>query len=223
MAGRLGSFMLRRACRSMCSGEMLLPRQPTGGRLRVGLLPQLQADRRTVTQIGSGSGGRIGGLDVKGPPETFPFVVKGLNHLAIAVPDLAAAADHYRLVYGAYVTEPLDLPHHGVTVVFVRLENLSIELLYPLGDESPVKNFLEKNPRGGIHHFCLTVNNLSTAMEHMKSHGVDTLRNKPQIGAHGHPVMFVNPKSNHGVLCELEEVHVQRGVAEEEDASKGPS
>ncbi|GBG65641.1 hypothetical protein CBR_g51941 [Chara braunii] len=112
---------------------------------------------KEYTSVGAGSGGRSGGLAVRNPPDMFPFAVKGLNHIAIAVPDLSEAAEHYRTVFGAQVSEPLDQPEHGVTVVFVHLSTATIELLHPLGDNSPIAKFMEKNPKGGLHHLCLTM------------------------------------------------------------------
>eukprot|EP00244_Chara_vulgaris_P006688 TRINITY_DN2532_c0_g1_i1.p1 TRINITY_DN2532_c0_g1~~TRINITY_DN2532_c0_g1_i1.p1 ORF type:complete len:235 (-),score=28.47 TRINITY_DN2532_c0_g1_i1:1307-2011(-) len=162
---------------------------------------------RQYTSVGAGSGGRSGGLAVRNPPDTFPFAVKGLNHIAIAVPNLGEAAEHYRTVFGAQVSEPLDQPDHGVTVVFVHLSTATIELLHPLGDNSPIAKFLEKNPKGGLHHLCLTVDDIHSASNHMQKSGVAVLGNgEPKLGAHNNPVLFLHPKDNNGVLFELEQV-----------------
>lgn len=220
MAGRMGSLLVRHASRG---GARVWQQHGPGAAVfqHANGWPRNDAQRSRgmsqEVQVGSGSGGRIGGVAVQTPPDNIPFAVKGLNHVAIAVPDLRAAAEHYRTVFGAHVSDPIDIHKHGVTIVFVRMENLAIELLHPLGDSSPVKTFLEKNPRGGLHHICLTVNDLGSAMEHAKSAGVGMLWDKPKLGAHHFPVNFVDPKSNHGVLCELEEVHVHYEATREEN------
>jgi len=139
-------------------------------------------------------------------PADQPFSVLGLNHIAIAVPDLEAAAEMYRTVFGASVSHPKPEPAHGVTVVFVKLPGVTIELLHPLGEASPIGKFLQKSPKGGLHHVCLTVDNIHRASEHLGNEGVHMLGDgKPKIGAHGEPVVFVNPKDTNGVLIELEE------------------
>ena len=130
-----------------------------------------------------------------------------LNHVAIAVPDLDAASAQYRDVLGADVGAPQDEPDHGVTVVFITLPNTKIELLYPLGEGSPIAGFLEKNPSGGIHHVCYEVDDIRAAAETLKSSGARVLGNgKPKIGAHGKPVLFLHPKDFNGTLVELEQV-----------------
>ena len=130
-----------------------------------------------------------------------------LNHVAIAVPDLAAAAAKYRDLLGADVRHPHDLPEHGVTVVFVQLENTKIELMTPLGENSPVAKFLEANPSGGIHHICYEVTDLASAARTLVEAGARILGDgKPRIGAHGLPVLFIHPKDFDGTLIELEEV-----------------
>ncbi|WP_293448782.1 methylmalonyl-CoA epimerase [Planktotalea sp.] len=130
-----------------------------------------------------------------------------LNHVAIAVPDLGAAADQYRNALGAKVGAPQDEPDHGVTVIFIELPNTKIELLYPLGDDSPINGFLEKNPSGGIHHICYEVNDIITARDSLIASGLRVLGNgEPKIGAHGKPVIFLHPKDMNGVLTELEQV-----------------
>ncbi|MDB5506129.1 MAG: mce [Devosia sp.] len=128
-----------------------------------------------------------------------------LNHVAIAVPDLRAAAAKYRDLLGAHVTEPRALPGHGVTVVFVTLENSKLELLAPLGDASPIAAFLAKNPAGGMHHICFEVPDIAAAAETLAAAGARVL-GEPQIGAHGLPVIFLHPKDFDGTLIELEEV-----------------
>ncbi|MCA0995213.1 methylmalonyl-CoA epimerase [Alloyangia pacifica] len=130
-----------------------------------------------------------------------------LNHVAIAVPDLEAASAMYRDTLGANVGAPQDEPDHGVTVVFIELPNTKIELLYPLGDESPIKGFLDKNPSGGIHHVCYEVDDILAARDHLKAQGARVLGNgEPKIGAHGKPVLFLHPKDFQGTLVELEQV-----------------
>lgn len=128
-----------------------------------------------------------------------------LNHVAIAVPDLAAAADRYAGL-GAKVSAPQDLPEHGVTVVFVELPNTKIELLHPLGENSPVAGFLEKNPAGGIHHLCFEVADIAAAADTVRTAGARILGDgTPRIGAHGKPVLFAHPKDFNGALVEFEE------------------
>ena len=130
-----------------------------------------------------------------------------LNHVAIAVPDLEAAAAQYRDTLGAKVNPPQDEPDHGVTVVFIELPNTKIELLYPLGDESPIKGFLEKNPSGGIHHICYEVEDILAARDQLRAAGARVLGSgEPKIGAHGKPVLFLHPKAFTGTLVELEQV-----------------
>ncbi len=130
-----------------------------------------------------------------------------LNHVAIAVPDLQAAAEQYRSVLGANVGAPQDEPDHGVTVIFIELPNTKIELLYPLGDESPIRGFLEKNPAGGIHHICYEVEDILAARDRLRAAGARVLGSgEPRIGAHGKPVLFLHPKDFQGTLVELEQV-----------------
>ena len=130
-----------------------------------------------------------------------------LNHVAIAVPDLEAAADQYRSALGAVVGPPQDEPDHGVTVIFIELPNTKIELLYPLGDNSPIAGFLEKNPAGGIHHNCYEVDDILAARDKLKAEGARVLGSgEPKIGAHGKPVLFLHPKDFNGCLVELEQV-----------------
>jgi methylmalonyl-CoA/ethylmalonyl-CoA epimerase len=130
-----------------------------------------------------------------------------LNHVAIAVPDLDAAAAQYRDTLGADVGQPQDEPDHGVTVVFINLPNTKIELLYPLGDASPIQGFLDKNPAGGIHHICYEVDDILIARDRMIAQGARVLGNgEPKIGAHGKPVLFLHPKDFNGCLVELEQI-----------------
>ena len=130
-----------------------------------------------------------------------------LNHVAIAVPDLEAAAAQYRNTLGATVGAPQDEPDHGVTVIFIELPNTKIELLYPLGENSPIQGFLDKNPSGGIHHVCYEVDDIPAARDHLKQSGARVLGNgEPKIGAHGKPVLFLHPKDFQGTLVELEQV-----------------
>ncbi len=130
-----------------------------------------------------------------------------LNHVAIAVPDLEAAANQYRNTLGANVGAPQDEPDHGVTVIFIELPNTKIELLYPLGDNSPIAGYLEKNPAGGIHHICYEVDDILVARDKLKADGARVLGSgEPKIGAHGKPVLFLHPKDFNGCLVELEQV-----------------
>ncbi|MFT6658935.1 methylmalonyl-CoA epimerase [Maritalea sp.] len=130
-----------------------------------------------------------------------------LNHVAIAVPDLGAATAKYRDMLGAEVSAPQDLPEHGVTVVFVLLENTKVELLHPLGEGSPIAGFLAKNPSGGIHHMCFEVDDIRAAAKKLSNAGARVLGDgEPKIGAHGLPVLFLHPKDFDGTLIELEEL-----------------
>jgi methylmalonyl-CoA/ethylmalonyl-CoA epimerase len=129
-----------------------------------------------------------------------------LNHVAIVVPDLEEAAALYRETLGATVSDPVPLPEHGVTTVFVELENSRIELLHPLGEASPVKKFLTRNPSGGVHHVCYEVKDIIAARDQLKRRGARVLGDgKPKEGAHGKPVLFLHPKDFCGTLIELEE------------------
>jgi methylmalonyl-CoA/ethylmalonyl-CoA epimerase len=130
-----------------------------------------------------------------------------LNHVAIAVPDLAKAAALYAGPLGAEVSAPVALPAHGVTVVFVALPNTKIELLAPLGEASPIARFLEQNPSGGIHHVCYEVDDILAARDRLKAEGARVLGDgEPRIGAHDRPVLFLHPKDFCGTLVELEQV-----------------
>jgi methylmalonyl-CoA/ethylmalonyl-CoA epimerase len=129
-----------------------------------------------------------------------------LNHVAIAVKDLETAGRQYRDMLGAKVSEPLALPEHGVTTVFVELPNTKIELLQPLGEDSPIAGFLRKNPDGGMHHVCYEVEDIIAARDRLKKDGARILGDgEPKIGAHGKPVLFLHPKDFAGTLIELEQ------------------
>ena len=130
-----------------------------------------------------------------------------LNHVAIVVPDLAAASAIYRDTLGAAVSAPMDLPEHGVTTVFVELENTRIELLHPLGEGSPVARFLQRSPGGGLHHVCYEVEDIHAARDRLRAAGARILGDgEPATGAHGKPVLFLHPKDFAGTLIELEQV-----------------
>jgi len=142
-------------------------------------------------------------------PDTTPAAAGALgrlNHVALAAPDLAKAAAFYRDVLGAEVSAPKALPEHGVTTVFVRLPNTALELLEPLGDESPLSGFLDRKPKGGMHHICCEVDDILAARDRMREHGVRILGDgEPRIGAHGLPVLFLHPADCFGALVELEQ------------------
>lgn len=130
-----------------------------------------------------------------------------LNHVAIVVPDLTAAAALYRDTLGATVLPPHALPEHGVTTVFVELGNTRIELLEPLGADSPIRGFLARYPEGGMHHVCYEVADIRAARDHLRRTGSRVLGDgEPKAGAHGRPVLFLHPKDFCGTLIELEEV-----------------
>ncbi|MGE6739256.1 methylmalonyl-CoA epimerase [Allorhizobium pseudoryzae] len=130
-----------------------------------------------------------------------------VNHIAIAVPDLTAATATYRDTLGARVSQAQALPEHGVTVVFVELDNTKVELLEPLGEGSPIAAFLDKNPSGGMHHICYEVADILAARDQLKAGGARVLGDgEPKIGAHGKPVLFLHPKDFCGTLVELEQV-----------------
>ncbi len=135
-------------------------------------------------------------------------MIGNLNHVAIAVPDLNAAILQYQNVLGAFVTSPQDLPEHGVSIAVVSLPNTKIELITSLGDASPIQKFLEKNPRGGIHHLCYEVPDIKAAQKQLQIAGIQVIGDgTPKLGYRGNPVLFFNPKESLGVLIELEEVH----------------
>jgi methylmalonyl-CoA/ethylmalonyl-CoA epimerase len=130
-----------------------------------------------------------------------------LNHVAVAVPDLATATAKYRDLLGAHTHHPQALPEHGVTVVFITLENTKIELMTPLGQNSPIAKFLVDHPSGGIHHICYEVPDVAAARDRLVSAGARVLGDgQPKTGAHGLPVIFLHPKDFDGTLIELEEV-----------------
>lgn len=133
-------------------------------------------------------------------------MIGNLNHVAIVVPDLAAATAKYRDTLGATVSDPVDLPEHGVTTVFVELPNTKIELLHPLGENSPIAKFLDRNPDGGVHHLCFEVDDIQAAKAKLEGDGVRILGDgEPKIGAHGKPVLFLHPKDFCATLLEVEE------------------
>jgi len=130
-----------------------------------------------------------------------------LNQVAIAVPDVRAAAKLWQERFNADVSEPQPEPEHGVTVVFVNLPNTKVELIEPLGEDSPIEGFLQKNPKGGIHHIGFEVDELIPLRDRLRDKGVTiTGDGEPKIGAHGNPVIFLHPKDCNGALIELEEV-----------------
>src|SRR4051812_2526898 len=126
-----------------------------------------------------------------------------VNHIAIAVPDLSAASETYSDILGAKVSAPIDLPEHGVTTVFVTLSNTKVELLQPLGENSPISGYLAKNPSGGMHHVCYEVSDIKSARDTLVKSGARVLGDI-KIGAHGKPVLFLHPKDFFGTLIELE-------------------
>jgi methylmalonyl-CoA/ethylmalonyl-CoA epimerase len=129
-----------------------------------------------------------------------------LNHVAIAVRDIAEASNVYRKTLGATVSEPVPQPAHGVTTVFITLPNTKIELLEPLGERSPIAKFLERNPDGGIHHVCYEVDDIGAARDQLKAQGARVLGDgEPKMGAHGKPVLFLHPKDFCGTLVEIEQ------------------
>ena len=131
-----------------------------------------------------------------------------LNHIAVAVPDLEQATSIYRDVLGAKVSNPHELPEHGVTAVFVHLENTKIELIQPLGDKSPIDGFLKRNTKGGIHHLCYEVEDIFAAKDQLTSQGMTILGNgEPYIGANNKLVLFLHPKNFMGSLIELEQAN----------------
>ena len=133
-------------------------------------------------------------------------MIKQVNHIALAVPDLDEAAQKWRSVLGAAVSEYQELPDHGVRVAFIDLGNTKIELLEPLGEHSPIAKFLEKNPKGGTHHICFEVDDIMAARDHLVSEGARVLgQDAPTIGAHGKPVLFLHPADMNGTLIELEQ------------------
>ena len=130
-----------------------------------------------------------------------------LNHVAIAVPSVKDAAEKYKNMLGAKVSDALVLPNHGVKTIFIELDNTKIELIEPYGDNSPIQGYLNKNPKGGMHHICYEVGDINEACKKLEQTGATILGSgKPSIGAHGKPVIFLHPKKFNGTLIELEEV-----------------
>ena len=139
-------------------------------------------------------------------PKVENQMISDVNHIAIAVPDLEKAANGYRAIFGAKVSDIVDLPDHGVSTVFVDLDNTKIELLHPLGENSPIQKFLDKNPDGGLHHICYEVDDILEAKAAIEAGGIRILGDgEPKIGAHGKPVLFLHPKDCAGTLLEIEE------------------
>ena len=135
------------------------------------------------------------------------MMLNRLNHIAIAVTSLDEGIKIYKDTFGVEISKKLELPEHGVTTVFVKLSNTNIELIEPLGKNSPINNFLIKNPSGGVHHLCYEVKNIKESVDHLTDAGYKVLGNGiPREGAHGKPVVFLNPKQFMGTLIELEEV-----------------
>ncbi len=132
-------------------------------------------------------------------------MIDRLNHVAIAVPDLGRAVETCRNAFGATVSEPKPMPEHGVTVAFVELTNTRIELMEPLGNSSPIADFLKRNPSGGIHHICCETPDIAEAAQQAGRHGRILGDGKPKIGAHGKPVLFLHPRDFLGTLFEFEE------------------
>jgi methylmalonyl-CoA/ethylmalonyl-CoA epimerase len=133
-------------------------------------------------------------------------IIGRLNHVAIAVRDVGAAARKYRSAFGAVISEPVPQPDHGVTTVFVTLPNTKIELISPLAEDSPIDKFLDRNPDGGIHHICYEVDDIRAARDRLEAEGARVLGpREPKIGAHGKPVLFLHPKDFFGTLIELEQ------------------
>ncbi|KAH9514495.1 hypothetical protein Btru_025444 [Bulinus truncatus] len=134
-----------------------------------------------------------------------PWSLGKLNHVALVTPDLDKSAALYRDVLRGKVSQKLALPEHGVTTVFVELGDAKIELLHPLGENSPIQSFLNKNKSGGMHHICLEVDNIQEAIKDIKKKNIRLLNEEPKIGAHGKPVVFLHPKDCDGVLVEIEQ------------------
>lgn len=133
-------------------------------------------------------------------------MIDRLNHVAIVVPDLESAAATYRDTLGARVSAPVDLPEHGVSTIFIELGNTKIELLHPLGENSPIAGFLERNPGGGMHHLCFEVDDIYAARERLRQRGARVLGDgEPKTGAHGKPVLFLHPRDFCGTLIEIEQ------------------
>ena len=147
-----------------------------------------------------------------------------LNHVAIAVPDLAAARSQYATAFGADISDPKDLPDHGVSVVMITLPNARIELLSPLGENSPIQKFLNRNPAGGVHHLCFEVPNIIEARDQLAANGVQVIGDgTPKAGYDGYPVLFFNPKDCQGTLIELKQSVLSQDIkVSVEDSSFTP-
>ncbi|XP_006771827.2 PREDICTED: methylmalonyl-CoA epimerase, mitochondrial isoform X2 [Myotis davidii] len=185
-----------------CMVRALLSLSQTGGCQRLfhlsGLFSRLQAPVPTARAFSTPqSSRRVAGAAV--------WALGRLNHVAIAVPDLEKARAFYRDVLGAQVSEVSPLPEHGVSVVFVDLGNTKLELLHPLGKDSPIAGFLQKNKAGGMHHVCIEVDDINAAVMDLKEKKIRSLSDEAKIGAHGKPVIFLHPKDCGGVLVELEQ------------------
>ncbi|XP_024361644.1 uncharacterized protein [Physcomitrium patens] len=166
-----------------------------------------RATQAMNAHVGAGSGGRVGGWAVRSPPQDIPFVVKGLQHIAIVVLDLPVAAEHYRMVFGAQVSDPVHHADLKMTKVFVQLPNVCIELMHPMGQDGPVAEFLKKNPNGGIHHVSFAVDNINSAAGYIGEAGEGSLPiDTPNIGARYKSELFLQPKDNMGVLIKLQQI-----------------
>lgn len=151
-------------------------------------------------------------------------MIGNLNHIAIAVPNLEAAIHQYQDLFGAFVSEPRDLPDHGVRVAMVKLPNTTIELITPLGENSPLQGFLEKNPLGGTHHLCFEVSDIAQARDTLSAGGLQVIGDgTPQPGYHGNPVLFFHPKDCLGVLIELEGIPLPKHLGRIEIGRIGPA
>jgi methylmalonyl-CoA/ethylmalonyl-CoA epimerase len=151
-------------------------------------------------------------------------MIGNLNHVAIAVPNLEAAVNQYTDLFGAFVSESRDLPEHGVRVAMVKLPNTTIELLTPLGENSPLKGFLEKNPLGSVHHLCYEVTDIIKARDRLSAGGLQVIgEGTPELGYHGNPVLFFHPKDCLGVLIELEEIPLPKQQERIEISRMGPA
>uniref|UniRef100_A0A8C8RP87 Methylmalonyl-CoA epimerase, mitochondrial n=1 Tax=Pelusios castaneus TaxID=367368 RepID=A0A8C8RP87_9SAUR len=168
------------------------------GRVAAGLLTRSQTSASTMRTLSMSQS-----LTQNTPRPSWKL--GRLNHIAIAVPDLEKAQSFYKNVLGAQVSETVPLPEHGVYTIFVELGNTKLELLYPLGEKSPIAGFLQKNKAGGMHHVCIEVDDIKAAMAELKRKKIRILSEEPKIGAHGKPVIFLHPKDCDGVLIELEQ------------------
>ncbi|CAK7294819.1 methylmalonyl-CoA epimerase, mitochondrial [Vulpes vulpes] len=163
----------------------------------VGLFSRLQTPVSKVRTFSTSQSS----LQVAGPV----WNLGRLNHIAVAVPDLEKAKAFYKNILGAQISEVVPLPEHGVSVVFVNLGNTKMELLHPLGNDSPIAGFLQKNKAGGMHHICIEVDDINAAVMDLKEKNIRSLSEETKIGAHGKPVIFLHPKDCGGILVELEQ------------------